>query len=164
VVEQGTGRRAALDGMKVAGKTGTTNEYKDAWFCGYTGNFVGIVWYGNDDDQPMEKMTGGTLPAMTWHDIMQFAHSGVDLKPLPGETLQAELGPVVQMTTAEGQQAPRRREQLSKKAAEALGSIELLMKSSANGHVELERPDRAFAQADENGRAPARRGAIVDLR
>ena len=164
VVEQGTGRRAALDGIKVAGKTGTTNEYKDAWFCGYTGNFVGVVWYGNDDDQPMEKMTGGTLPAMTWHDIMQFAHSGVDLKPLPGETLQTELGPVVQTTTEGGQQAPRRREQLSKKSSEALGSIESLMKSTADHRVERDRPDRAFAQADETGRVVSRRGPVVDLR
>jgi penicillin-binding protein 1A len=156
VVEQGTGRRAALDGIKVAGKTGTTNDYKDAWFCGYTGNFVGIVWYGNDDDQPMEKMTGGTLPAMTWHDIMQFAHSGVDLKPLPGESLQSELGPVVQLNTPEGQQGPRRREQLSKKSSEALGSIEILMKSTAGRRVELDLPRKNFAQAPSDG--------IVDLR
>ncbi len=63
VVEQGTGRRAQLPGIEVAGKTGTTNDYKDAWFCGYTGNFVGVVWYGNDDGDPMNKVTGGTLPA-----------------------------------------------------------------------------------------------------
>jgi penicillin-binding protein 1A len=145
VVEQGTGRRAALEGIKVAGKTGTTNEYKDAWFCGYTGNFVGIVWYGNDDSQPMEKMTGGTLPAMTWHDIMQFAHSGVDLKPLPGLSLDAETGPVALLNTDSGGQAPRRREQLSKKSAEALGSIEALMKSAARQRVEGEKPAQDLA-------------------
>jgi penicillin-binding protein 1A len=145
VVEQGTGRRAALEGIKVAGKTGTTNEYKDAWFCGYTGNFVGIVWYGNDDSQPMEKMTGGTLPAMTWHDIMQFAHSGVDLKPLPGLSLDAETGPVALLSTDSGGQAPRRREQLSKKSAEALGSIEALMKSAARQHAEGEKPKQDLA-------------------
>ncbi len=146
VVQQGTGRRAALDGITVAGKTGTTNDYKDAWFCGYTGNFVEIVWYGNDDDQPMEKMTGGSLPAMTWHDIMSFAHSGVDLKPLPGIPLQSEQAPVVQLTTPEGE-APRRREQLSKKSSEALGSIETLIKSASGRHVELLLPQRNFAQA-----------------
>uniref|UniRef100_UPI0025EA3231 transglycosylase domain-containing protein n=1 Tax=uncultured Rhodoblastus sp. TaxID=543037 RepID=UPI0025EA3231 len=155
VVEQGTGRRAALDGIKVAGKTGTTNEYKDAWFCGYTGNFVGIVWYGNDDSQPMEKMTGGTLPAMTWHDIMQFAHSGVDLKPLPGLSLDAETGPVALLTTASGGQAPRRREQLSKKSAEALASIEVLMKGAAPRRAEGEKPKQDLAD---------RPGAVVDLR
>ena len=148
VVEQGTGGRAKLDGIKVAGKTGTTNGYKDAWFCGYTGNFVGVVWYGNDDDQPMENMTGGTLPAMTWHDIMQFAHSGVELKPLPGANLQPEqVGPIVQLTSPGGELAPRRREQLSKKSSEALGSIETLMKSAAGRRVDLNLPHRNFAEA-----------------
>jgi penicillin-binding protein 1A len=155
VVEQGTGRRAALEGMKVAGKTGTTNEYKDAWFCGYTGNFVGVVWYGNDDSQAMEKMTGGTLPAMTWHDIMQFAHSGVDLKALPGLSLDSETGPVALLTTAEGGKAPRRREQLSKKSAEALGSIEALMKTTAERRAEGEKPKQG---------GDGRPGPIVDLR
>ena len=81
VVSEGTGTRARLDNVTVAGKTGTTNGYRDAWFCGFTGNAVGVVWYGNDDDSSMDKMTGGTLPAMTWHDIMAFAHQG--LTPLP---------------------------------------------------------------------------------
>jgi penicillin-binding protein 1A len=153
VVEQGTGRRAALDGIKVAGKTGTTNEYKDAWFCGYTGNFVGIVWYGNDDGQPMEKMTGGTLPAATWHDIMQYAHSGVDLKPLPGLQLIAETGPIVQLTTAAGEQAQKRREQLPKKSSEALGSIEILMQSTADRHVGLDQTGQNFV--DSATRRPA---------
>jgi len=165
VVQQGTGRRAQLDGIQVAGKTGTTNEYKDAWFCGYTGNFVGVVWYGNDDDLPMEKMTGGTLPAATWHDIMQFAHSGVDLKPLPGQGLTAEQGPIVQLTGGDGGQTLKVREQLSKKSSEALGSIENLMKSSSEKHgaLDLRGPSRyaAIEPAAAFGRRPA---AIVDLR
>jgi penicillin-binding protein 1A len=137
VVEQGTGRRAALEGIKVAGKTGTTNEYKDAWFCGYTGNFVGVVWYGNDDGQPMEKMTGGTLPAATWHDIMQYAHSGVDLKPLPGQTLTADKAAAPQVSAATKDETPKRREQLPAKTTETLGAIEFLMKSGADRRVEL---------------------------
>ena len=84
VVENGTGKRARLDGIKVAGKTGTTNAYRDAWFMGYTGNFVGGVWMGNDDYQSTNRMTGGTLPAMTWQEIMAYAHQGIELKPLPG--------------------------------------------------------------------------------
>ena len=84
VVENGTGKRAQLDGIKAAGKTGTTNSWRDAWFVGYTGNFVGAVWIGNDDFSPTKRMTGGTLPAMTWHDIMTYAHQGVELQPLPG--------------------------------------------------------------------------------
>ena len=84
VVEEGTARRAILDGMKSAGKTGTTNAHRDAWFVGFTGNFVLGVWYGNDDYTPMQQMTGGSLPAQTWHDIMEFAHQGVELKHIPG--------------------------------------------------------------------------------
>ena len=51
-----------LDGIKAAGKTGTTNAYRDAWFVGYTGNYVGGVWFGNDDYAPTNRMTGGSLP------------------------------------------------------------------------------------------------------
>jgi penicillin-binding protein 1A len=84
VVENGTGRRAELDGVPTAGKTGTTNDWRDAWFVGYTGNFVGAIWMGNDDYSPTKRMTGGTLPAMTWHNVMSYAHQGVELRQLPG--------------------------------------------------------------------------------
>jgi penicillin-binding protein 1A len=83
VPERGTGRQAKLDGIKTAGKTGTTSGFRDAWFDGFTGNYVGIVWYGNDSFVPTRRMTGGTLPAMTWHRFMQFAHTGIELKPIP---------------------------------------------------------------------------------
>jgi penicillin-binding protein 1A len=84
VVSEGTARRAQLDGIPAAGKTGTTNNYRDAWFVGYTGNFVGGVWYGNDDYSPTNRMTGGSLPAKTWHEIMVVAHQGVEIKDIPG--------------------------------------------------------------------------------
>jgi penicillin-binding protein 1A len=83
VVSEGTARRAALDGIPTAGKTGTTNAYRDAWFVGYTGNFTCAVWYGNDDYSPTNRMTGGSLPAQTWHDIMQAAHQGVEIREIP---------------------------------------------------------------------------------
>ncbi|WP_274425095.1 transglycosylase domain-containing protein [Chelativorans sp. YIM 93263] len=84
VPERGTGRRAALAGVRSAGKTGTTQSYRDAWYVGYTGNYVAAVWLGNDDYRPTERMTGGSLPAMVWQRFMTYAHQNVELKPIPG--------------------------------------------------------------------------------
>ncbi|MDE2603132.1 MAG: PBP1A family penicillin-binding protein [Bradyrhizobium sp.] len=91
VVSEGTARRAALDGIPTAGKTGTTNAYRDAWFVGYTGNFTCAVWFGNDDYSPTNRMTGGSLPAQTWHDIMVAAHQGVEIKELAGVGMGTKL-------------------------------------------------------------------------
>lgn len=84
VPEEGTGRRAALETIKSAGKTGTTNGYRDAWYVGFTGNLVAGVWFGNDDYSSTTDMTGGTLPAMAWKDVMAFAHQNLELRPIPG--------------------------------------------------------------------------------
>jgi penicillin-binding protein 1A len=84
VVEHGTGRAAAI-GRPAAGKTGTTQDYKDAWFVGYTADYVAGVWVGNDDGTPMKKVTGGGLPAQLWKKIMLAAHAGVPERPLPGD-------------------------------------------------------------------------------
>ncbi|WP_316858050.1 penicillin-binding protein 1A [uncultured Cohaesibacter sp.] len=83
VIEAGTGRRAHLEGITAAGKTGTTSAYKDAWFCGFTGNYSAAVWFGNDDNHSTRRVTGGSLPAMAWQKIMTAAHQQVELKPLP---------------------------------------------------------------------------------
>jgi penicillin-binding protein 1A len=80
----GTGRQAALPDQIAGGKTGTSQNSRDAWFVGYTAHYVGGVWVGNDDGSKMRNVTGGTLPAHIWHDIMVYAHEGKQPLALPG--------------------------------------------------------------------------------
>ncbi len=84
VVVQGTGGAARFDGWDVAGKTGTSQEWRDAWFLGYTTRYVGGIWIGNDDDKPMARITGGEMSARIWADMMKVAHEGITPEPLPG--------------------------------------------------------------------------------
>ncbi len=68
----------------VAGKTGTSQDWRDALFVGFTGDFIGGVWVGNDDDTPMRRVTGGEMPAVIWHDVMEIAHADLPNATLPG--------------------------------------------------------------------------------
>jgi penicillin-binding protein 1A len=82
-VEDGTATKAAFS-WPSAGKTGTSQKSRDAWFVGYTANLTTGVWFGNDDGSPMKKVTGGALPALAWHEFMVAAHKGVPVAQLPG--------------------------------------------------------------------------------
>ncbi|MCC2112385.1 MAG: PBP1A family penicillin-binding protein, partial [Hyphomicrobiales bacterium] len=85
----GTGRRAEIAGWQAAGKTGTSQEFRDAWFVGYTAHLTAAVWFGNDDNSPTKRTTGGALPARTWSRFMTEAHRGVPVAALPGAGLVA---------------------------------------------------------------------------
>ena len=80
-IRNGTGRKARID-RPAAGKTGTSQSLRDAWFVGFTSSIVVGVWFGNDDDSPMEKITGGTAPAVLWSDFMEKAHKNIQPKAL----------------------------------------------------------------------------------
>jgi penicillin-binding protein 1A len=82
-IEDGTATKAAF-AWPAAGKTGTSQNSRDAWFVGYTANLTTGVWFGNDDGSPMRKVTGGALPALAWHAFMVAAHKGVPVAQLPG--------------------------------------------------------------------------------
>ncbi len=83
VIENGTGRNARIN-RPAGGKTGTSQEWRDAWFLGYTSQLVAGVWVGNDNNTPMNEVTGGKLPARLWGNFMAKAHEGVDVVALPG--------------------------------------------------------------------------------
>jgi penicillin-binding protein 1A len=95
VVASGTGRAARLDGHDDAGKTGTTQDFRDAWFIGFTADYVCGVWFGNDDSSPMKHVTGGTLPAQLFKTFMDAAEKGLPSRPLASPTLVASTAPAV---------------------------------------------------------------------
>lgn len=136
IVERGTGTRAQLDGVRAAGKTGTTNAYRDAWFVGYTGNFTTAVWFGNDDSTPTNRMTGGTLPAMTWQDYMSYAEANVERRPLFGVPDEPLTRPSRATLAGENKSAEpiavnsSRSLALSKRSAEIISGIEQRLRSA----------------------------------
>ena len=137
VVEEGTAKRAILDGIKAAGKTGTTNAYRDAWFVGFTGNMVCGVWFGNDDYTSMHQMTGGSLPAQTWHDDHGLCPPGNRAQADP-RSRRASRRPRARAvaeakkdSTADA--GPSRPSVLTKRGADALIRVEKLMDDATRG-------------------------------
>ena len=107
---KGTGRRARAGRRRGRGQDRHDERLRDAWFMGYTGDFVCGIWLGNDDYTPTNHMTGGSLPAMTWHKVMAYAHQGVEIKPLrrPAGAAAARKDIVRSPTTAEKVGMPHR--------------------------------------------------------
>src|SRR5262249_9123419 len=141
----------------------------DAWFVGMTGNYVAAVWMGNDDYQATNRMTGGTLPAQTWHDMMEPVHQGIELKPLP---IKREEAPkVAGRGGAQGQKpnvaaAPRPAQggavqpgSLSRKSFEALTGISGLFKK-----VEEARTGRETTSALQAGSTAVAAQSVGDRR
>jgi penicillin-binding protein 1A len=99
VLNSGTGRRALLDDREAAGKTGTTQSARDAWFVGFTADYVVGVWMGYDDNSPLTGVTGGGLPAEIWHEVMTRVNEGVDASPLLTEIPDSTYVPIDPSTT-----------------------------------------------------------------
>lgn len=105
VLKSGTGGRARLKDREAAGKTGTTNSARDAWFVGFTADYVVGVWMGYDDNLPLTGVTGGGLPAEIWHEVMVRINEGVPAKPLITEAPDTRYAPI-DPTTTEGAVMP----------------------------------------------------------
>ena len=93
VLISGTGVRAKVPGRDLAGKTGTTSDYRDAWFVGYTGGFTAAVWTGRDDNTPMKRVTGGSAPADIWKMFMAASLPRLNVQAIPGGTVTADPPP-----------------------------------------------------------------------
>jgi penicillin-binding protein 1A len=89
----GTARKAELPGWQAAGKTGTSQDWRDAWFLGYTSYLVAGVWLGNDDSSPTKKVSGGNLPVEIWSRFMKAAHEGVPVAGLPAGSWRSADAP-----------------------------------------------------------------------
>jgi penicillin-binding protein 1A len=113
VVEEGTGARARLPGRQVAGKTGTTSAARDAWFIGFSADYVAGVWMGYDDNTPLTGVTGGGLPADIWREVMLRVHKDLPARPLPMIVPEPRLPPNTGQNTAPQQDSTQREPDLA---------------------------------------------------
>jgi penicillin-binding protein 1A len=170
VVEEGTAKRQGyMSNIRAAGKTGTTDSYKDAWFVGYTGNYVAAVWFGNDDTSPTAEVTGGFLPTMAWKSVMEYAHKNAELKPIPGLEPIVDTKIVAQNTVLPKKQTvagagftpvelstTQRGQTLNPKAAITISEINSLFRlnsvnrlSEGKTFIPIQRPVTTLRKADQ---------------
>jgi penicillin-binding protein 1A len=170
VVLEGTGKAAQLDYTYSAGKTGTSSAYRDAWFIGFTGQYVTGVWLGNDDFTPMSRVTGGSFPAQTWHTYMVAAHdtdnipqiAGLPVHPVQAAEQERIAATIAQNAAANPEvvvaaPAPESVKDMSSATRQVLEKLSGMLKEArplAPGDAE-KRPDRAEAPAPASGAPPA---------
>jgi penicillin-binding protein 1A len=100
----GSAKKADLPGWQDAGKTGTSQDFRDAWFIGYTSHLVTGIWLGNDDNSPTHKATGGGLPVEIWSRYMKVAHQGLTPEPIPGVQPSSAFASIAQALTPDAAQ------------------------------------------------------------
>ena len=158
VVLEGTGKAAQLDYTYSVGKTGTSSAYRDAWFIGFTGQYVTGVWLGNDDFTPMARVTGGSFPAQTWHAYMAAAHdtdnipqiAGLPVHPVQAAEQARIAAAVAQNATANPEiaaPAPESVKDMSSATRQVLEKLSSMLKDARPLNPSDARPDRAEAPA-----------------
>jgi penicillin-binding protein 1A len=162
VVLEGTGRASQLDYTYSAGKTGTSSAYRDAWFLGFTGQYVTGVWVGNDDFTPMARVTGGSFPAQTWKAYMMAAHDTDNIPQIAGLPLHPRQAAEQERIAAAAAQnaaanievaapAPESVKDMSAATRQVLEKLGSMLRDARPVSPNDSRPDRADAPASTQG-------------
>jgi penicillin-binding protein 1A len=156
VVTEGTGKAAQLDYTYSVGKTGTSSAYRDAWFLGFTGQYVTGVWFGNDDFTPMARVTGGSFPAQTWKTYMMAAHDTDNIPQIAGLPVhpvqaaeQTRIAAAMAQNAASNAEiatpAPESVKDMSSATRQVLEKLSSMLKDARPLTPSDARPDRAEA-------------------
>ena len=150
VVTGGTGRAANLDFTYAIGKTGTSSNFRDAWFMGITGQYVAGVWLGNDDFTPMARVTGGSFPAQTWHNFMVAAHDTDNIAQIPGIAVHpVQVAEQARLAAAAAQNAAANPEAAPAPAPENVKDMSLATKQVLDKIAALLKDARRLVPSDQ---------------